>query len=88
MGGNQLLSIEKFGGQKTNEKERIRKLALGNTVKEEGHLRDVWGVTRRDRNENVFSRPNGLRENAETTILSRRRCPARTKKEVLQVYIT
>ena len=44
-------------------------LALRNKVKEE-HLKRFTGVKRRDRNENVFARPNGLRENAETAILA------------------
>ena len=34
-------------------------------------LRDIQEIKRRDRNENVFARPNGLlRENAETAISS------------------
>ena len=47
-----------------------------------GTLRDLRGVKRRNRNENVLTRPNGLRENAETTVSCRRRGPARKKKEV------
>ena len=56
IGGNQedILSIEKFAGYKTEEKERIRetreRLALKNKVTEEGHL-DLRGVKRRNRNE-------------------------------------
>ena len=73
MGGNQeeILSIEKFGGYKAEVKERIEiweRLALRNKVKEEEHLRDVRGVKRTGRDENVFVRPNGLHENAETAI--------------------
>ena len=45
VGGNQeILCIEKFGGYKTEVKERIEtreRLALRNKVKEEGHLRDI-----------------------------------------------
>ena len=73
IGGNQeeIPSIEKFAGYKTEVKERIEirdRLALRNKVKEAEHLRDLRGVKRRNRNENVFARPNGLRENAETAI--------------------
>ena len=32
------------------------------------HLRDIRGIERRNRNESVFARPNGLRENAGTAI--------------------
>ena len=81
------MSIEKFAGYKTEEKESIyilETLALRNKVKEEQHLRDLRGVKRRNRNENVFARPNGLRENAETAISCRRHGPARKKKEVYQ----
>ena len=49
-----------------------------------GTLRDLLGVTRRNKNENVFARPNGLRENAETSISGRGLGPARKKKEVCQ----
>ena len=54
---------------------------LRNKVKEEKHLRDLRGFKRRNRNENVFARPNGLRENAETAISCRGPRPARKKKE-------
>ena len=48
-------------------------------MKEE-HSRDLRGVKRRDRNENVFARPNELRENAETAISCRGPGPARKKR--------
>ena len=51
---------------------------IGDTV------RDIRGIKRRDRNENVFARANGLRENAETAISCRGPGPARKKKEVYQ----
>ena len=44
------------------------RLALRDEVKEEKHSRDKRGVERRDRNEHVFARPNGLRESAESVI--------------------
>ena len=47
-----------------------------------GTLRDLRGVKRRNRNENVFARPNGLRENTETAISCRGPGPARKKKQV------
>ena len=89
IGGHQeeMLSIEKFAGYKTEVKENIKireRLALRNKVKEEEHLRDLRGVKRRNRNENVFARPNGLRKNAETAISRRGPGPARKKKEVCQ----
>ena len=86
-GGNQeILSIEKLAGYKTKVKENIEirgRLALRNKVEEEEHLRYLWGVKRRNRNENVFARPNGIREKAETAISCRGPGPAR-KKEVCQ----
>lgn len=36
-------------------------LALRMNVKEGGHLRDIQGVKRRYRNENILARPSGLR---------------------------
>ena len=48
-------------------------------VKEEEDLREV---KRRNRNENVFARPIGLRENAETPISCMGPGPGRKKKEV------
>ena len=59
------------------------RLAPKNRVKEEEHL-DIRGVKGRDRNENEFARPNGLREKTETGIWCRGSGPARNKKEVYQ----
>ena len=90
IGRNQeeILSIEKLAGYKTYLKARIEiweRLALGNTAKDEEHLEIYEGVKGgRDRNENVFARPNGLRKNAETAISGRGPRPAREKKEVYQ----
>ena len=50
-------------------------------MKEEEHLRYLQGAERRNRNENVFARPNGLRENPEIVIPCRGPGPARTKRE-------
>ena len=47
-------------------------------MKEEEHL-ELDGV-KRNGNENVFARPNGLRENAETAIPCRGPGPARKKR--------
>ena len=44
-------------------------------------LRDIWGNEHRDMDENVFARPIGLRENAETAISRRALGPAINKKE-------
>ena len=49
-----------------------------------GTLRDLREVKRRNRNENVFPRPVGLRENAETPVSCTGPGPARTKKAVCQ----
>ena len=46
-------------------------LALRNKVKEKEHSGIYIGVKRRNGNENVFARPNGLRENAATLISCR-----------------
>ena len=58
--------------------EQMERLALRNKVKEEEYSEIYGGL----REENVFARPNGLRENAETAISCRGHVPARTKKEV------
>ena len=50
--------------------------------KEEEHLRDRRGVKRRNINENVFTQPNGLRENAETAISGRG--PGLARRKVYQ----
>ena len=54
-------------------------------MKEEEHLRDLRGVKRRNRNENVFARPDGLRANAETAISCRGHGPARKKERDIPV---
>ena len=71
MGGNQqeILFTEKFGGYRSEVK-----------ATREGTLGDIRAVMRRDRNENVFARPNGLRENAETAISCRGPGPARKNR--------
>ena len=46
------------------------------------HLRELRWVNRRNSNESVFARPNGLRENAEAVMSRREPGPARKKKEV------
>ena len=45
-------------------------------------VRDIGGIKRRDFNETVVARPNGLRDNAETAILCRGPGHARKKKYV------
>ena len=89
LGGDQeeVLSIEKFGGYKTEVKETIEereRLALRNKVKEEKHLGDIRRVDGRYWKENVFARPDGLREKAETTISCRGPGPTRKKKDTYQ----
>ena len=72
-------------GYKTEVKENIeirQRLALRNKVKDEEDLRDLREVKRRNRNENVFARPNRLRENPETAISCRGPGPAKKRKEV------
>ena len=44
----------------------------------------MYGGLRGDRNDNVFARPNGLRDTAETVISCGGSGPARKKKEVYQ----
>ena len=48
-------------------------------MKEEEHWRDLRGFKRRNRNENVFARLNGLSENADSAISCRGPGPARKK---------
>ena len=82
-GGDQeeVLSIDKFGGYKTEVVEERERLALTNKVKEEKHLRDRRGVEGRYWNENLPARPNGLRQQAETAISCRDLgLPARRKR--------
>ena len=74
--GNQedMMSAENLGRYKTEVEERIERserLALRNKEESEKHSVNIWGNKRKDRNENVFARPNGLRENAETAISCR-----------------
>ena len=79
------MPIEKFGRYTAEVEETIEnreRLALRNKVKSVTHSRDIRGIKRRDRNENVFARPIGRRENAETAISCRRSGPARNKNEV------
>ena len=70
-----MMSAERFRSYKAGvediveARERLTlRLTLRNKVKSEKHLRDTRGVKQRDRNENVFARPDGLRENAEAVI--------------------
>ena len=59
-------------------------MALKKKVEGEEHL-EIYGRVRGEIIiENVFTRPIGLRENAETAISCRGPGPARTKKEVCQ----
>ena len=63
-----------FGKHKEEEEERIETretLALRNKVESEKNLRGIRGIEGRSRNENVFARPNGPRENAETALSCR-----------------
>ena len=93
VGGNQneTLSTE-LAGYKIEVKERIE-IRVGQrlcSAKKQGEGRgilrdrDAGGVKRKNRNENVLARPNGLRENAETAISCRGPGPARKKKELCQ----
>ena len=75
---------EVYGVQERNER-KDRNMERPSTKKQRergGTLRDLREVKRRNRNENVFARPNGLRETAETSISCRGPGPARKKKEV------
>ena len=84
----EVVSIEKFGGDKTSLKERIeereRLVGLINKAKKDKHLRDIRGFEGRYWKKNVFARPNGLREKAETAISRRRPGPTGQKKEIYQ----
>ena len=76
IGGNQeaMMSAGKFGRGKTEVeeiRERRERLTLRNKVKSEKHLSYMRGVERRDRNEDVFARLNGLHENAEAALSCR-----------------
>ena len=81
--------MEKFGGYTTEVKEMIEtteRLTLRNNVKEEEHSKRHT-AERGYRNQNAFSRPKGLRENAETAISCRGPGPPRKKKEVYQYIV-
>ena len=83
-----MLSTEKFERHKTEVEgrtERRGRLALRNYVKAEKRSRHTRGIEGRMRNENVFARPNGLCENAETAISCRGAGPARKKKRGIPV---
>ena len=77
IGGNPeyLMSAGRFGRYKAEAEERIEireRPALRNKVESKKKtLGDIRGIERRNRKENVFARPNGLRENAETAISCR-----------------
>ena len=84
----EVLSIETFDGYKLETKGRIderERQALRNKVKEDNkYLKMYGGVEGIYWSENVFARPNGLREKAETAISCRGPGPARKKKEILR----
>ena len=67
IGGNQeeILSIDKFAGFNT-KKKKIQKQGRASAEKQGETGGTLTTFTGRNRNENVFARPNGLRENAET----------------------
>ena len=78
------MSIGNFAGYKTEVKEKVEireRLALRNKVRG-GTRRELRRSKRRNRNENGFARPIGLRENAETPISCMGPGPGRKKKEV------
>ena len=88
IGGNReyIMSIlvEKFGGYKTEEKERMegmKRLALRSDVQRNTN---IWEVKGRDRNENMLARPNGLRDNSEFAISRRQPGTSRKRKGVYQ----
>ena len=77
----------KFCGVQDRSKRKDRSKGKASAKKQGergGTLTDLRGVKRRNRNENVFARPIGLRENAETAISCRGPGPARLKKEICQ----
>ena len=84
------MSAEKFGRYKAEaaegieKRERLDYVALRDKVKSEKRSRDLRENKRRDRNEKVFARPSGFRENAETAISCRGPGPGREKKEICQ----
>ena len=79
--GQKMISRTNVFGHKTEAQERIEiRERLGLTTERGRLLKYIWGVKRRHRNENVFARSNGLRENAETAISCRGPGPVRKKK--------
>ena len=70
-----MLSIEKFGGYKTEERAQKQGegfVALRSKVKEEEHIKEIYGGFREEVGvKTFFARPNGPRENAETAISCR-----------------
>ena len=61
-----ILPMQKFGGCKTEEKKdrqkgkaRVKKRWKGTNI-QRYYLRDIRGIKKRNRIENVFARPNGL----------------------------
>ena len=75
------------------DRSREEGLARRNKVKEDKHLEVCWGsreeigkktyllgIKRRDREENVFARPNGQRENAGTAMTGSGPGPSTEKK--------
>ena len=70
-GGPRILSIEKFGGYKTEEVKEIiegrERQALRSKVEEEKHL-EIYGGLREDIGKNVSARSNGLREIAKLRV--------------------
>ena len=80
-----VLSTEKFGGYKTEVKEKVEereRRALRNKVKEEKHIGDTRGVEGRYWNGNVSTRPNGLHQKAETAISCRGPGPTIKTKDI------
>ena len=61
------MSAGKFGNCKGEVEDRIQRrerLALRNKMESGKSFTDIRGVEGRNRSENVFARPNGLRDNA------------------------
>ena len=77
---------EVCGVHDRSKREYINKAKASAKKRSEGGgiLGDLREVKRRNKNENVFVRPNGLHENPETAISCRGSGPARKKKEVCQ----
>ena len=71
-------------GERKNKRERL--VALRNKVKHDKHLVEIdeRAIKRKERDENVFPRLNGLRENAENVFSCRGLGLAQNKKEVNQ----